>query len=749
MKLYNLWTFVTLFLFISSAISQSSEDSSGFINGADLSFLPEMEDLGGIYYNDDGVPQDAIQIFKDHGFDYVRLKLWHTPDEDYNNLEKILFMSTRIKNDSMKILLNFHYSDTWADPGKQYKPAAWEGLTFEILKDSVYQYTKKVLQALNNQGTLPDMVQIGNEINPGMLWNDGRVGGQYDTPAQWANLGALINEGIRGIRDSGEGADSVKIMIHIANAANNSGCRWFFDNLTAHVSDFDYIGLSFYPWWHGTLDAVRTNLNDLALRYNKNIIIVEMAYPWTLDWNDDNGNIVGSTDQLHDGYHATVSGQTNYLRELIKIVHNVRDQRGKGVFYWAPDWISVEPVGSSWENVTLFDFNEQVLSSMDVFLEKPIDLTPVNVTIRANTASHWDTLQPYHFAQIRGEVSGNSYGTLPDGKEVTWEADCDLIMNNIGGDYWEAKFQMYPEDMLTYKFWTGYTIDQSTYLRLGWEGPIIPPNGLGGDKRIIIAGERDTVISLQFYNSLGVAADQYWYPYEQKQDSLAVYFRLNMSGVTSSGRFDPAINGPVAVRGDALNSGGSLDWDTSKVILQQEEYSINNGSFWSGVCFIPLNAIDPGDTLRYNFFIENDSQNGWENNISYRELKFTDSLVQGNRDTTLHWVYFDETAVSGIVNPQIRFSPQHYQLYQNFPNPFNNQTRIRYRVDKSGFVSLKVYDVRGRLISTLVHHKQMPGIYSIYWSASNDNGSVLPSGIYYIRLETAYGRQSRKMLLLK
>ncbi|MCK4755220.1 MAG: glycosyl hydrolase 53 family protein, partial [Calditrichia bacterium] len=338
MRFLNLWSMLNFFLFISLAISQSPvdsykphllsaiNDSSGFINGADLSFLPEMEDLGGIYYNDDGIPQDAIQIFKDHGFDYVRLKLWHTPDEDYNNLEKILFMSTRIKNDSMKILLNFHYSDTWADPGKQYKPAAWEGLTFEILKDSVYQYTKKVLQALNNQGTLPDMVQIGNEINPGMLWNDGRVGGQYDTPAQWANLGTLINEGIRGIRDSGEGADSVKIMIHIANAANNNTCRWFFDNLTVYVSDFDYIGLSFYPWWHGTLDGIRTNLNDLALRYNKDIIIAEMAYPWTLDWNDNNGNIVVSTDQLHDGYPATVSGQTNYLRELIKIVRNVRDQ---------------------------------------------------------------------------------------------------------------------------------------------------------------------------------------------------------------------------------------------------------------------------------------------------------------------------------------------------------------------------------------------------------------------------------------
>jgi arabinogalactan endo-1,4-beta-galactosidase len=761
MRLLKTWLVVLIFLAIPSALSQaqvnfvpadpaeSAGDSIEFINGADLSFLPQLEDLGGIYCDDNGDPQDAIQIFKDHAFNYVRLKLWHSPAEDYNNLNKILLMAARIKNHGMKILLDFHYSDTWADPGKQTKPAAWAGLSFETLQDSVYQYTKKVIQELEAQGTLPDMVQLGNEINSGILWNDGRVGGSYDTPQQWSRLGTLLNKGIRGIRESGANGDSVKIMIHIANAANNSRCRWFFDNITDYVSDFDFIGLSFYPWWHGTLAGVKTNLNDLAVRYNKDILLAEMAYPWTLEWHDTVGNIVGSTGQLHAGYPATISGQTNYIRELLKIVRGTVNQSGQGVFYWAPDWISVPPVGSSWENVTLFDFSGKVLNSMDVFLEKPVELTPINVILRMNSASHWDTLQSYHVAQIRGEVRGNSYATLPDGKQITWDADCDLIMDNTGGDYWQSNFQLYPQDTLIFKFWTGYSINQGTYLRLGWEGPIIPAGGFNDNKRIIIAGETDTVITLEFYNSAGIAAEQYWRPFETKADSAAIFFRVNLSRLMQSGRFDPQVNGPVTVRGDADLTGGQLDWDESRLVLQREEYSIDNGAFWSGACYLPATLLNTGDTLHYKFYIENDTRNGWENNINNRTLIITQPLVQNSSDTTLHWVYFDEADPSSINSGQIKFLPEFYCLGQNFPNPFNNQTMIQYRVGKPGFVSLRIYDIAGQVISTLVQENQPAGLYSLAWLAQDQAGRTLPSGIYFIRLDTAAGQESRKALLLK
>jgi arabinogalactan endo-1,4-beta-galactosidase len=760
MKLVKIWGYLSLLFLLSSIYSNifsrvghknhlsAENDSVVFINGADLSFLPQIEDLGGIYFDEEGNPADALEIFSDHGFNYVRLKLWHTPEEDYNNLTRILYLAERLKSKNLKLLLNFHYSDTWADPGKQYKPAAWQGLSFETLKDSVYQYTKNVLKALDTQGTLPDMVQIGNEINQGMLWNDGKVGGSYDTPEQWAKLAALINEGIRGIRESCEGGDSISIIIHIANAANNGICRWFFDNLTGQGVKFDYIGLSFYPWWHGTLDGVRNNLNDLALRYDKNIIVAEMAYPWTLQWYDNTGNIVGSTDQLHAGYPATVDGQTNFMRNLIKIVRNTRNQKGVGIFYWAPDWISVQPVGSSWENVTLFDFEGKVLSSMDVFLEKPVDLPPVQVIVKLNTAAHWDTLQPHHFAQIRGNVSGNSYGTLPDGKEVTWDSNSDLILENIGGDYWETSFQMYPEDMLTFRFWTGYNIDQSTFLRLGWEGPIIPAGDYPDNYRIIVASEKDTVINLQYYNSSGAPAEQYWRPFELKEDSIAIYFRVNLGKAMASGRFEPNINGPIAVRGDPVVSEGSLAWEQSKVILLREEYSVNDGSFWSGACYIPVDAVKTGDTLEYKFYIENDSKNGWEDNISNRKFLFTQSLLEGPRDTTIHWMYFDEPDFISRLKHTGQVLPD-FQLKQNFPNPFNQETRISYTLDRSTSVTLRIYDIQGRLITTLIQGHQSTGTYSYIWEAPAEMGIPLASGIYLIRLWTDRTSDMRKMLLLK
>ncbi len=736
---------IVVFLF-STANAQT--DSMQFIKGADVSFIPQIADLGGVY-KANGIPQDPLKIFKDHGINYIRLKLWHTPNENYNNLEKTLYMAKRIKDRELKFLLNFHYSDTWADPGRQRKPAAWVGLPFAALRDSVYAYTKNVMRALYDQQTLPEMVQIGNEITPGMLWNDGRVGGAFDTPQQWRNLGELIKAGVRGVRESCEAGDSVRLMIHLDRGGDNAACRWYFDNLLSQGVEFDVIGLSYYPWWHGTLNQVRANLNDLAVRYGKDLVIAETAYPWTLQWFDNIGNIVGSANQLHAGYPATVDGQAAFLAELIKIVRNARDQKGKGVFYWAPEYIAVQPIGSPWENNALFDFTGNVLSSMQVFLEEPTDLIPINVTIRLNTSTLMDTLQPHHFTQIRGEVSGVSSNALPDGKRVTWESDSELILKNAGGDYWEVALQMFPEDTLSYKFWSGFNRTRGTFQRLGWEGPITPAGNLSGNRRVFVAGERDTVINVQYYNSTGDSKAQYWQPFEIKQDSIAIYFRVNLAKTTASGRFNANVNGPVTVRGDATASGGSLDWGISKVRLQREEFSVNGGSFWSGVCYIPKTAAQPGNMLEYKFFIENDSQNGLENGIANRKLVFTQSLAETRSDTSIHWVYFDEPgSVTGVADDD-QTVPLVFELKPNYPNPFNNQTRISYIINATTWVNLKVYDIQGRLIATLVQRQQPAGSHSVIWKAQQEGGTPAPSGIYLIRLETKHGVEIRKTLLLK
>ena len=344
---------------------------SPFIKGADISMLPRIEDNGGIY-TENGVQRDLLDILKNHGFNYVRLRIWHSPSEGCCDLEATLLMAERIRAHGLGFLLDFHFSDTWAGPGKQIKPAAWTGIPFSALRDSVYCYTHEVITALKNRKTLPEVVQIGNEVTCGMLWDNGRICGPYDTPEQREQFTTLLDDGIRGVREGLSPGDSLRIMIHIDRGGDRAGSERFFDTLLAHGVDFDIIGLSYYPWWHGTLDDLRTNLDSLAAKFEKPIIIAEAAYPWTLKWSDGTHNIIGLKDQLHEGYPASVDGQKRFLADLLDIICRTPDGRGIGLFYWAPEYISTTPLGSPWENLTLFDFGGELLNSVTAFETHPV-----------------------------------------------------------------------------------------------------------------------------------------------------------------------------------------------------------------------------------------------------------------------------------------------------------------------------------------------------------------------------------------
>ena len=177
----------------------------------------------------------------------------------------------------------------------------------------------------------------------------------------------LLKAGISGVKDSLAAGEGIKIMLHLDRGADNSSCRTFFDRITSTGMEYDIIGLSYYNWWHGTLDQMQDNLNDLAVRYGKDIIIVETSYPWTLGWNDSVNNQIGLSNQLHDGYPATVAGQKAFLQDLISRIQQAPDNRGIGVFYWEPAWITTSSAGSSRENQALFDFNGNILDSIDAF----------------------------------------------------------------------------------------------------------------------------------------------------------------------------------------------------------------------------------------------------------------------------------------------------------------------------------------------------------------------------------------------
>lgn len=242
--------------------------------GADISFLPQMEDRGRKFY-ENGTEKDAVELLSEHGFNYIRLRIFvnpeqekgYSPGEGYCGLGPTLEMARRVHDAGMKLLLNFHYSDYWADPQQQNKPASWAGLDFNTLRDSVRQYTSRVLKALAGQGTPADMVQVGNEINHGLLWPDGHI----SKPDQ---LAELLRSGVEGVRAvNGE----ILIMMHLALGGQNEEAVFWCNNMIARGLEFDLLGISYYPRWHGTLEDLEYNLNDLANRYNKPLNVVEYS----------------------------------------------------------------------------------------------------------------------------------------------------------------------------------------------------------------------------------------------------------------------------------------------------------------------------------------------------------------------------------------------------------------------------------------------------------------------------------------
>lgn len=356
-----------------------------FIMGADVSMLREIERNGGKFYVN-GVERDCLQILKDHGVNWVRLRLWVDPTDEHgnslgggnNDLQTTIEIASRAKKLGMKVLIDFHYSDWWADPGKQTKPRAWQNLRPEELQQAVYEYTAGVIRALVEARARPDMVQLGNEINGGMLWPDGKIWQEgNETIGGFDGLAALLNQGIRAVRENDPYAANpekrIKIMIHLANGGRNDIYRTMFDGLTERGVEYDVIGLSYYSYWHGPLADLVNNMNDISVRYNKPVIVAETAYPFTVEAGDAHPNLFGDGLQELGGYQATVQGQATAIRDVIAAVAQVPGGRGWGIFYWEPDWIPVAGAGwktgegNPWENQALFDFQGNALPSLNVF----------------------------------------------------------------------------------------------------------------------------------------------------------------------------------------------------------------------------------------------------------------------------------------------------------------------------------------------------------------------------------------------
>ena len=347
------------YIFIGLLILSSFTKSNQFINGVDISMLKQVEENGGLFY-ENGNQIDPIQIFKDKGINTARIKIWHTPSLNYNNLESVLEIADRASSVGLDLFLDFHYSDTWADPSSQTKPSAWVDLNFETLCDSLEQYSHHVITKLKNQNTLPKYVQIGNETDCGLLWPDGYVCDESNNDSQWNKLRDLFMHAIEGINSALDTQDTLKIISHVS-----SGGNWFFNNLIGQGVDIDILSISYYPMWHGTLSDLNQNMDELGNEFQKPVLIVETAYPFTLQWNDNTNNILGLETQLLEDYEASEEGQFTFLHDLITLVDE--NDYGLGICYWAPDWISTNQFGSPWENQALFDFDGELLDAISVF----------------------------------------------------------------------------------------------------------------------------------------------------------------------------------------------------------------------------------------------------------------------------------------------------------------------------------------------------------------------------------------------
>lgn len=361
-----------------------------FIRGMDISTLLELEKSGAAYY-ENGQQKELLDILKNNGVNLIRLRIWNDPYDESgcvyggggNDFNSVLKIAEKIRNKEMMFLLDFHYSDFWTDPKKQVKPKKWKELSGDALKAALYHYTEQILSDLKKNDLIPDMVQIGNEITNGLLWPDGQLptyrNREKEQPHRdYQAMFSLLEQGIRAVRSA---AGQAKIILHLDYGGDNGLYREWFDAATDNEIDYDMIGLSYYPYWHGTLEDLEANLQDISRRYQKDVLVVETSYGFTLE--DREGCSLLFTKELaaQTKYAPTPQGQKEFIEELIQCIRRVKDRRGKGFVYWEPAWIpagystwatpegqkymgDTAPQGNTWANQALFDYNGNALPAL-------------------------------------------------------------------------------------------------------------------------------------------------------------------------------------------------------------------------------------------------------------------------------------------------------------------------------------------------------------------------------------------------
>lgn len=412
-----------------------------FYKGMDISSLPEHLDKGMIIRDFDGTEMEPFILLKKYGVNSIRLRIWNKPEnvpesKGYCNLEHTVAMAKKIKEHGMHFLLDFHYSDFWADPANQRKPKEWENLTFEELEQAVFEYTKETLLTLKEEGALPDMVQIGNEIRSGLLFPEGEL-------PDYAHMVRLVNAGIRGVRCVAD-AEKIQVMIHLDQGGRYFYLKeWFTQAFANGLEDFDIIGLSYYPFWHGTFTDLKETMERLAQDYGKPIIVVETAYAW----RRSKKGFIDKEQEKIAGLPASPEGQAKELELMMNITASLPECKGLGIYYWEPlnvpdsqteGWEEnmglVGEDGRVMEGIRSFGFTRKMLHGEDyakVYAPHPI------------------TIQPGEEAKLPEELSVLCYDGRVQRRKVIWEFPSAEHRMQQAGEYWvTGRIEGIPEPVM-------------------------------------------------------------------------------------------------------------------------------------------------------------------------------------------------------------------------------------------------------------------------------------------------------------
>ncbi|HCD53648.1 MAG TPA: hypothetical protein DEQ34_14465 [Balneolaceae bacterium] len=703
---------------LAATIAKPVAAQEAFYFGNDLSYANQMEDCGADF-KEDGKVKDVYQIYADHGNNLVRLRLWIKPTwqrsidqpdgvkEMYSDYDDVKEAIQRSKAAGMNVLLDFHYSDFWADPGRQILTQNWYfvGPREDALADSVYNYTHKVLSDLNEEGLLPEMIQVGNETNSGIMrhrsMNVNYEGVEFLSDS-WSRHAKLFNAGISAARAVADSADThIDIALHYAGVG--SGLEWWYQNAVNNgITDFDVIGFSYYENYHGsTISGIGTQVVRLRNEYpDKKIMILETAYPWTSANFDGNPNIVS------DGVTGYLPlNPANQLRYMVDLTNAVKNNGGDGVIFWESAWVSTG-CSTAWSEGSSHDH-------VAFFRSDTYDFIP-------SGAGQW--MEPYIYA-------------LDDPELVTFRVDMKseevsdgvYLVSDFDGDGEEEVSPMFDEGRNRYSI--------TRYMEPGSNGEYYFMNG---DE----PGVRETIPvecaseggSNRTYDTTG---DIYSFEFEwasctsisviQPQDpEITVTFAVDMSGVNTS-------NG-VYVTGDFTRVNGS-DWS----IMEMQNLT--------------------GNIYTYETKVDTGAEGGWyflnRNDWGYRETvpsacvgyyNADRGYFLGASDTTFAYKWsscetFDLTAVNIEEESGRTYK---IKLDQNYPNPFNPATTITYEIEKPGYIDLSLFTVHGRKVMTLVSGFKAGGSYREVLNASE-----LPSGVYLYRLKAGEAVLTRKLMLIK